>query len=146
MLPRVRKLGGPAKVEVAIRLRNLTRKERNVQLAVAVRGPGIDTRFVPAAQSVAGRGGRADVVTRFEIPRPKLWQPGRPALYGLAVSAGLDGKRLSQYRLSFGVKKLQRGRNGGAAAERPQAQPARRQHPRGRPRQRRGPLTAPAHA
>jgi beta-glucuronidase len=111
-LPHLRKLKGPAKVHVHVRLRNLTRKTRDVDLAVAVRGPGLNARFVPRSPEVDGRGARADVTTSFQIPHPRLWQPGRPALYSLAVSAGLDGKRLSRYHLAFGVKKLQRGRNG----------------------------------
>jgi beta-glucuronidase len=111
-LPHLRKLSGPARVDVHMRLRNLTRKKRNVQLALAVRGPGLSERIVPDAQGVGGRGARRDFNTSFEIPHPRLWQPGRPALYSLAVSAGIDGKRLARYRLSFGVKKIQRGRNG----------------------------------
>jgi beta-glucuronidase len=112
VLPRVRKVGDPARVEVRIRLRNLTRRARKVALALTVRGPGFSTRVVPKAQGVGGRGASADAVTRFEIPRPRLWQPGRPALYSLAVSAGLKRERLARYRLAFGVKKLERGRRG----------------------------------
>ena len=112
-LPHVRKLGGPARVDVHVRLRNLTRKARKVNVAFAVRGPGLNERIVPRPQGVGGRGARGNLNTSFEIPHPRLWQPGRPALYSLAVSAGLRGrKRLSRYRLQFGVKKLQRGRNG----------------------------------
>jgi beta-glucuronidase len=111
-LPHIRCVRCAARVEVDVRLRNLTRKDRNVELALAVRGPGFSERFVPKPQGVAGKGRRRDVVTHFTIPRPRLWQPGRPALYSLAVSAGLDGRRLARYRLAFGVKKLQRGPGG----------------------------------
>jgi beta-glucuronidase len=111
-LPKVRKLGGPAKVNVHIRLRNLARKKHDVDLALDVRGPGFSQRIVPPDQGVRGRGTRADVNTSFEIPHPRLWQPGRPALYNLSVAAGLKGKRLARYKLAFGVKKLQRGKNG----------------------------------
>ena len=113
VLPRVRRVGDPARVEVQVRLRNLTRRARNVDLALAARGPGFSTRLVPDPQGVGGRGASAETATRFEIPRPRLWQPGRPALYSLTVSAGLRGRRLARYRLAFGVRKLQRGRRGG---------------------------------
>ena len=112
VLPRVRRVGGPARVAVQVRVRNLTRRDRNVGLALLVRGPGTSQRIVPREQGVAGRGGRRDLRAAFTIPRPRLWQPGRPALYSIAVSAGLDGRRLATYRAAFGVKKVERGRGG----------------------------------
>ena len=48
----------------------------------------------------------------FTIDRPRLWQPGRPALYDLGVAAVTGGARRASYRLSFGVKKLAVGRGG----------------------------------
>ena len=43
------------------------------------------------------------------IEHPRLWQPGRPALYSLSLSAATEKgeKALSTYRLSFGVRKLE---------------------------------------
>src|SRR5215211_4187324 len=110
-LPRLARLRGPARVVVKVRARNLTRRNRKVDFALNVSGPGTRQRVVPRSQGVGGRGTR-DLRFSFTIPRPRLWQPGRPALYSLAVGAGIGGRRLAAYRLSFGVKKLERGRGG----------------------------------
>ena len=112
VLPRLRSLRGPARVGVRMRVRNFSGRDRDVGLSLTVRGPGFSTRVTPRMEGVAGRGGGRDLNASFQIPRPRLWQPGRPALYSLAVSAGVDGQRLSTYRTAFGVKKLARGRNG----------------------------------
>ena len=112
-LPRLgRSLRGPARVVVKVRARNLARRSRNLEFVLNVSGPGTRQRVVPRPQGVAGRGARRDLRFSFRIPRPRLWQPGRPALYSLTVGAGARGKRLSSYRLRFGVRKLSRGRNG----------------------------------
>jgi hypothetical protein len=52
------------------------------------------------------------VGTRVDIERPRLWQPGRPALYSMAVTAltGKDEEAVSTYRLNFGVRKLEKRR------------------------------------
>ena len=117
-LPRVRKLRGPARVEVRTTLRNVTSKDRNVALALHLTGQGEDRRIETRPETVPA-GGRRLLVTRVTIPKPKLWQPGRPALYGLSVSGDLELKakhrrdpdppprRVGTYRLSFGVKKLE---------------------------------------
>ncbi len=117
-LPRLRRLGGPARVEVRTTLRNLTAKDRNVALALHLTGQGEDRRIETRPETVPA-GGHRLLVTRVTIPEPKLWQPGRPALYGLSVSGDLEMKakhrrdpdppprRVGTYRLSFGVKKLE---------------------------------------
>jgi beta-galactosidase/beta-glucuronidase len=69
-------------------------------------------RIAPRPPGVAARGER-EVAARFTIRRPRLWQPGRPRLYSLTVSAGLRGRRLSSYRLSFGIRHWARSRGGG---------------------------------
>src|ERR671918_547804 len=69
--PRVRRVGGPAKVEVRVRLRNMTSKERDVALAFSVDGENYSFR----PETVAANAKR-DVVNSFTIERPKLWQPG----------------------------------------------------------------------
>ena len=110
-LPRLARLRGPARVVVKVRARNLTRRNHKVDFALNVSGPGTRQRVVPRSQGVGGRGTR-DMRFSFTIPRPRLWQPGRPALYSLTVGAGIGGRRLAAYRLSFGVKKLERSRGG----------------------------------
>ncbi|HEY8769488.1 MAG TPA: glycoside hydrolase family 2 TIM barrel-domain containing protein [Thermoleophilaceae bacterium] len=112
-LPKVgNRLHGPARVVVKVRARNLARRERKLDFVMTARGPGFKGRFTPKPQGVAGGGARRDLRLSFTIPHPSLWQPGHPSLYSLTVGAGAKGKRLSTYKLSFGVKKLQRTRDG----------------------------------
>ncbi len=112
-LPKVGKsLHGPARVVVKVRARNLARKERKLAFVMTARGPGFKGRFTPKPEGVAGGGARRDLRFSFVIPNPRLWQPGRPSLYSLEVGAGAKGKRLSTYRLAFGVKNLQKTRDG----------------------------------
>ena len=74
--------------------------------------------------------------TRVDIERPRLWQPGRPALYSLSRVGAPDRARtrrpaVGTYRLSFGVRKLETPARR-ALPERARLRPARREHPRGR--------------
>jgi beta-glucuronidase len=107
VLPHLRKVGGPAKVEIRTELRNYTRKDRDVTLVMDVNGE----RIVLRPETVP-KLGRRELVNHFTIDRPKLWQPGKPELYPMTVSAATDGKRRSTYRLNFGVRKLEVGRGG----------------------------------
>jgi beta-glucuronidase len=102
-LPKVPRLGGPAKVRVKVLLRNLGRKAHAANLAIGIRGgPGTTIRpRLPA-------NGRRGVATTLVIPHPSLWQPGHPHLYSMRVGASLGGRRRSTYALAFGVKKLER--------------------------------------
>jgi beta-glucuronidase len=99
--PRLRKLRGPAKVEVVTKVRNISSRDRDVTLVLNVAGE----RMVMDPQTVAARSTR-ELENSFEISKPSLWQPGRPALYDLTVSAYVKGERKSSYRVRFGVKKL----------------------------------------
>jgi beta-galactosidase/beta-glucuronidase len=107
VLPRLPKVGGPAKVEVRAELRNLTDKDRDVTLIVSAAGE----RFVLDPKRVEKNAPR-EITTRFTIERPKLWQPGRPTLYPMTVYAQEDGERRAAYRLRFGVRKLETRRGG----------------------------------
>jgi beta-glucuronidase len=108
VLPRVRRVGGPAKVEVRTILRNLTRRDRDVSLLLRVDGQRIklDPETVP-------RLGRRELSTTVTIKRPRLWAPRSPELYDIAVDALLCRRRLSRcdqdkssYRAAFGVRKI----------------------------------------
>jgi beta-galactosidase/beta-glucuronidase len=107
-LPHLRCLGCPARVDVRTVLRNLTAKDRDVTLTYRLRGSGVDETFRGRPETVLGRG-RRELTRRITIDRPRLWQPGRPALYSLAVSAasGRPARTRGTYRLSFGVRKLE---------------------------------------
>ena len=107
VLPRLPKVGGPAKVELRVHLRNLTSRDRDVALAWTVRGE----RFSLPPETVSANATR-ELRTRFTIDDPRLWQPGRPYLYDLTVGALVDSKRLAAYKLRFGVRKLAVRRGG----------------------------------
>jgi beta-glucuronidase len=100
--PRLRKLGGPAKVEVLTKVRNISSRDRDVTLVLNVAGQ----RMVMDPQTVNAKSTR-ELENSFEIKKPSLWQPGHPALYDLTVSAYLEAERKSSYRVPFGVKKLE---------------------------------------
>jgi beta-glucuronidase len=107
VLPRLRRVGGPARVEVRAELRNFTESDRDVTLIVFAAG----RRYRIGPETVLGDN-RREVVGRFTIPRPRLWQPGRPTLYPLTVQAYEGGRLRSTYRLRFGVRKLETRRSG----------------------------------
>jgi beta-glucuronidase len=101
VLPRLRRVGGAAKVEVRTTLRNFMKRDRDVSLVIRVDGRKIryDPETVPAL-------GRRELRTTVTIKKPRLWAPRAPELYGMTVGAVADGKERSTYRLSFGVKKI----------------------------------------
>lgn len=102
VVPRLPKVGGPAKVELRAYLRNMTSKEREVTLRLSVDGERIELK----GKAVPANAGR--VLTKsFTIKRPRLWQPGRPTLYPLTVQAEEGDEVRSTYRLRFGVRKLE---------------------------------------
>jgi beta-glucuronidase len=107
VLPRLRKVGGPAKVEVRAYLRNLTGKAREVDVVLAVDG----RRIVLPGKRVEPNSARV-LNKSFTIERPRLWQPRRAELYPMSVAAQEDGETRSVYRLRFGVRKLETARGG----------------------------------
>ena len=102
VLPRLRRLRGPATVAVRAMVRNFTSRDREVTLLLNVAGQ----RILLDPATVRGRAVR-EIETRVTIPRPRLWQPGRPTLYKLTVVAATEGQRRSAYRVNFGVRKLE---------------------------------------
>ena len=101
VLPRLRRVGGPAKVQVRTTLRNFTKRDRDVSLVLRVDGQRIryDPETVPAL-------GRRELTNTVTIKKPRLWAPRAPELYGMSVGAVADHKERSTYRLTFGVKKI----------------------------------------
>jgi beta-glucuronidase len=102
VLPRLRRVGGPARVEVRVKLRNLTGRARRVGLSVRVGGEN----FAFGTEEVLA-GNTRELSNSFTIDRPKLWQPGRPTLYPMTVYADEGGVRRAAYKLRFGVRKLE---------------------------------------
>jgi beta-glucuronidase len=107
VVPRLRKVGGPAKVEVRVALRNLTGRDEDVALGLTVDGE----RLTRKPETVVA-GGRRELSTSVTIDKPRLWQPGSPKLYDMTVGALVRGRRLASYRLRFGVRKLETRRGG----------------------------------
>ena len=101
-LPRLRRVGGPARVEVHTTLRNFTQKDRDVSLIVTISGQRfrIEPETVPAL-------GRREISETFIIKRPRLWAPRKPELFDMSVSAVMGRQLRSTYRLSFGVRKIE---------------------------------------
>ena len=106
-LPHVRRVGGPAQVNVYATVRNPTKTDKMVTVAVTVGAERVQT----LPREVV-----ADTVRTFHttvtLDRPRLWQPGQPYLYPTTVAAGTDGVRRSSYRLRLGVKKLEVAKGG----------------------------------
>jgi beta-glucuronidase len=109
VLPRLRRVGGPAKVEVHTILHNFTDRDRDVSVVLRVDGRRIllDPETVPKL-------GRRELTTTVTIPKPRLWAPRHPELYDMTVGALLCRKRLSRcdrdvgaYRATFGVRKIE---------------------------------------
>ena len=73
VLPRLRRVGGPAKVEVRTTLRNFTKRDRDVSLVLRVDGRRI--RFDPETVPALGRRELSSTVT---ITKPRLWAPRAP--------------------------------------------------------------------
>ena len=101
-LPRLRRVGGTAKIEVRTTLRNFTRKDRDVSLIIQVDGQRIklDPETVPKL-------GRRKLSTTVKIKRPRLWAPRAPQLYDMTVSAATRRTLRGTYRLAFGVRKIE---------------------------------------
>jgi beta-glucuronidase len=107
VLPRVRRVGGPARVEVRVNVRNMTDRDRRVGLSFRVAGENFS---FGAEEVLAGR--TRELSNTFTIERPRLWQPGRPTLYPMTVYADENRRRRAAYKLRFGIKKLQTRRGG----------------------------------
>jgi beta-glucuronidase len=107
VFPRLRRVGGPARVEVRVKVRNLTDKARRVVLSARVGGEN----FAFGTEEVLA-GNTRELSNSFTIDRPKLWQPGRPTLYPMTVYADESRVRRAAYKLRFGVRKLETRRGG----------------------------------
>ena len=101
VLPRLRRVRGPARVEVRTMLRNFTRRDQDVSLTLRADGRRIDLRprTVPALA-------RREITTRFTIDEPRLWAPRDPELYRLSVTAATRRKERGTYRATFGVRRI----------------------------------------
>jgi beta-galactosidase/beta-glucuronidase len=101
-LPRLKRVGGSARVELRTTLRNFTKKDRDVSLIISISGERfkIEPKTVPALA-------RREVSETFIIKRPRLWAPRSPELYNASVTAVTNRERRGTYRVSFGVRKIE---------------------------------------
>jgi len=101
-LPRLKRVGGSARVELRTTLRNFTKKDRDVSLIIAISGQRfkIEPETVPALS-------RRELSETFVIKHPRLWAPRKPELYDASVTAVTDRERRGTYRFSFGVRKIE---------------------------------------
>jgi beta-glucuronidase len=105
--PSIRCVKCSAKVTVRVRLRNVTDDKRKATVNLFLRLPGSKrSRSIDVSRTELDPHSIHEVTRRFTIRKPRLWQPGRPALYGLSASAVSEGKRVASYSLSFGVKSV----------------------------------------
>jgi beta-glucuronidase len=102
VLPRLPKLRGPAKVEVRAYVRNMTRKDREFDVVMAVAGQRVRLK----GKEIDAQATRLLTKT-ITIKDPRLWQPGDPELYRMNVTAEVDGETRADYQLRFGVRKLE---------------------------------------
>jgi beta-glucuronidase len=101
VLPRLKRVGAAAKVEVRTTLRNFTKRDRDVSLVVRVDGQRI--RYEPETVPALGR---RKLRTMLTIKKPRLWAPRAPELYDMTVGAIADRRQRGTYRLTFGVRKI----------------------------------------
>ena len=101
-LPRLKRVGGSARVELRTTLRNFTKKDRDVSLIISISGERfkIEPETVPAL-------GRRELSETFIIKHPRLWAPRAPELYNASVTAVTNRERRGTYRVSFGVRKIE---------------------------------------
>ena len=101
-LPRLKRVGGSARVELRTTLRNFTKKDRDVSLIISISGERfkIEPEKVPALS-------RREISESFIIKHPRLWAPRSPELYNASVTAVTDREQRGTYRLSFGVRKIE---------------------------------------
>ena len=110
VLPRLPKLKGPAHVQVVMRLRSYSPVPQRARLSLVL-SRGKQRRRIAAGVQMVPRGARREVRVSFTIKNPRLWQPRKGALYGLAAVAESDSGR-SLYRASFGVRQIRTLKNG----------------------------------
>ena len=109
--PRVRRLRGPVNVRLRVRVRNLTRRARTVQVAFTLGGKGVRAKRLRVSAGVGGNS-RRTIRTRMVVRRPRLWSPRRPRLYKLTAGAAIGGRRVAAYRTTFGIRRVSRTRGG----------------------------------
>jgi len=102
-LPRLACPTCPATVQVRTLVRNLGPRVRHARLTLTAGGRTITLPAQPVAA-----GARREIVGELAIPRPRLWDIGRGALYRLEVSARDGSGAAARYRTWFGVRDLRK--------------------------------------
>jgi beta-glucuronidase len=112
VVPKLRCVRCTARVDVSMAVRNLSRRARSVRLALALRGRGRSSQRIELSPRRIDGNSTREIRTSFRIRNPRLWRPGRPSLYKLTATAGVGSMRRSAFVRNFGVRKLERRRDG----------------------------------
>ena len=140
VVPRLRKVGGPAKVEVRVALRNLTEpRPRTWRSALTVDGE----RFALEPETVVA-GGRRELIDQLHDRQAPAVATRQPQALRHDRGGPGRGKRLAQLSPALRGAQARDPPRRRDPAERQAPQPARREHPRGR--QGRGRRALPGHA
>jgi beta-glucuronidase len=93
--------GGDANVSVRAVLRNATTRARRVRVSAryGTRRLVLGTKVIPA-RAVAG------FETAFRLRNAQLWDPARPYLYPVSLSASSGGRAVARYSLKSGVRSV----------------------------------------
>ena len=93
--------GGDANVSVRAVLRNATTRARRVRVSAryGTRRLVLGTKVIPA-RAVAG------FETAFRLRNAQLWDPARPYLYPVALTASTGGRAVARYSLKSGVRSV----------------------------------------
>jgi beta-glucuronidase len=92
---------------VRVRLRNFENTPQRAQVALFLRSPKSKrSKRLKLGTANLGAHQIREVSRNISLRRPRLWQPGRPRLYGLQAAAATQGHRRASYKLTFGVKVL----------------------------------------
>jgi beta-glucuronidase len=122
VLPRLPRLKGPARVEATMRVRSFSAERERVRLSLVLTDRKRRRTF-DVGERVFEPGAEREIRARFTIDKPRLWQPRKGAMYGLAAIAATEPPRSrekrqdfeparSAYRASFGVRQIKKLSNG----------------------------------
>lgn len=103
VLPKLRCLSCDAKLDLRFAVRNLTRRKTRVALSARVGA----TSSMSLAPHTIPRSSTVIVQKSLSLKDPVLWQPGRPVLYPVTITARARGSRPAVYRLKVGVKHVE---------------------------------------
>jgi beta-glucuronidase len=107
VLPELPCVSCDASVLFRVRARNLSDRPQRTRVTGRF-GAGrvtLGTATIPA-------GGSRELAGRLTVRDPRLWEPGHPALYPVAVDASVGGRRVRHWTTHSGIRSLKVSANG----------------------------------